>query len=206
MTHLLRATLAVAIVAGIACSSAPPPVAFSDAWPSRAGDYDAVNERWTRSAKLTRDYDKILEVHATFKSPAWRAAYVSRRAKTEKMTRAAANELAAKERATASEVYEVELIVATYRFEEDDLSRGERSMWRVALVDDEGNELRPIEIVKDRRPFEVVRAYFPNHTQQHTPYVARFPRNVDLLGGGSRKFKLVVGSARGGVELVWRAK
>ena len=57
--------------------------------------------------------------------------------------------------------YEIELMVTTWDRRENDLDRGKKSVWRVVLVDEQGNEIEPLEIVKDKRPSFTVRADFP---------------------------------------------
>jgi len=201
-----RARLALALVGlavGAACASSPGAVSFRDDWPESAPRYGDVVEQWTRSSRVLDNFDRVLDVHATFLSPAWRAAYVDERAKREMMGDEARAELANEQRAAMSELYEIELLVSTYLHRENDLHKGERSMWRVVLVDDRGNEVRPIAIERDRRKRSVIKTYFPHMTDFHTPYIARFPRTVDLLRRDARAFSLRIASARGGVELVW---
>jgi hypothetical protein len=207
----VRTATAIAVAASLliaACGSRSQsaPARFTDAWPAKPRAYETVTDEWTRSGRVIRGYDKVLQVTATFMSPEWRAAYVAKRSNVELMGREERETLTAQQRAAAEELYEVELLVATYRYEENELQKGEKSMWRIVLVDGEGNEVRPVEIKRDRRPFEVIRAYFPKAKSFHTPYIARFPRTLSLLGEGSRKFSLKMASARGGVELVWTAR
>ncbi|RMH44960.1 MAG: hypothetical protein D6689_01175 [Deltaproteobacteria bacterium] len=201
------ATIATAVLAlGAACGGATgdrAPAPFRTDWPASARPYDRVVREWTRSGHLVADFDKVLDVSATFLSPDWRAAYVDFTARRERLSADARARLAAAQRRADAEAYEVELFVATYRHEENDLQRGAKSTWRVVLVDAEGREIAPTEIRRDRRPFEVLRTIFPHARPHQVAYVARFPRAVDLLSG--RQFSLRIGSARGTVELVWTA-
>lgn len=204
MRTVVASALAVAFAA---CSSAQSsPARLSAEWPNATRSYPTVTDEWTRSGRVIQGFDKVLEVSATFLSPEWRAAYVAKRAKVELMGDEAREALAAEQRAASEQYYEVELLVSTYRHEENDLNRGDRSTWRVVLVDDEGNEVAPTEIKRDRRPREVIRAYFPAFELFHTPYIARFPRTVELLGPDARKLSLKIASVRGGLELVWTAR
>ena len=201
------AIAAVAVLAACGTSGQTAPVQnFSDQWPSRARPYDEVLQDWTRAGKIVHDFDRVLDVKATFMSPDWRAAYVRKRAEAELMGDVERARLTDEQKAADDAHYEVALFVATYRHEENELQKGEKSMWRIVLADDQGNEIRPVEIKRDRRPPEVIRAYFPDTTPRHIAYVARFPRSAELLGAGAGKFSLKMASARGGVELVWTAK
>src|SRR6185312_17127156 len=101
--------------------------------------------------------------------------------------------------------YEVELMVTTWDRRENDLDRGKRSVWRVVLVDEQGHEIEPLEIVKDKRPTFTVRAEFPALGDFATPYVARFPRTPAILGPSVHALKLRISGERGGVEVAWNA-
>jgi hypothetical protein len=59
------------------------------------------------------------------------------------------------------------------------------------------------EIKRDRRPRSEIAADFPAMGDFHEPYVARFPRTVNLLRPGAQRFSLKVTSSQVGVELVW---
>lgn len=206
----MRTLACIATVAALAAcgtSGQTAPVKnFSDQWPSHTRPYAVVVQEWTRAGQIVQDFDKVLDLKATFMSPDWRASYVRKRAELELMGKDDRAALAETQKAADNEHYEVMLFVATYRHEENELQKGERSMWRVVLTDDQGKEIRPVEIKRDRRPFEVIRAYFPHATPRDIAYVARFPRTAELLGSGASKFSLKMASARGGVELVWTAR
>lgn len=202
-----RAALALALaLAGAAgCTTTPPPVRLGEAWPERTGDFDAVSRTWTRTARLRGAYQQALEVHATFRSPEWRAAHASREAEIRKLGDAARAALIAAARTAAAGDYEVALVVTTYDRAENDLHRGDRSVWRLALVDDAGVETAPLKVVRDRRPADVLRAELPEVGDFATVYVASFPRTAAVLRDGARRVALKMWSAKGGVELVWAA-
>jgi hypothetical protein len=208
-----RAAITVATVAAAlsaACASAPPAVQLSDQWPARAGDYRDVSAKWTRHGRERTGpddrgnvMDQALDVVATFKSPEWRAAYVQYRAEHNKLPPSEVAALTAREKADDQQHYEVMLLVATYDPRLNDLQKGTRSVWRVALVDDTGAEIVASEIKRDRRPRSEIATDFPGLGDFHEPYVARFPRTVNLLRPGAHRFSLKVTSSQVGVELVW---
>jgi hypothetical protein len=205
----MRAAAAVAVLwaTAAACSAAAPrPVTLTEQWPESPRAYGEANRDWTRSADLHGGFDKLLEVAATFKSPEWRAAYVAERAKRERLPAEGHAELLASEQQEATDYYDVQLIVATYDERENDLQKGKRSVWRLALIDDQGRQVTPISIKRDRRPAEIVRAYFPAMNALAQAYIARFPKDAALLREGASKFTLRMSSARGAVELVWPAR
>jgi hypothetical protein len=171
-----------------------------------AEDYDATTQAWTARSELQDQYQEILELKAVFKSPQWRAAHASRDAYFRKLTGPARDARMAQARAEMAGPYEVELLVTTWDRRENDLDRGKKSVWRVVLVDEEGNEIEPIEIVKDKRPANTVRADFPSFGDFATAYIARFPRDKQLLGDNVKRLRLRMSSGRGGVELTWTAQ
>jgi hypothetical protein len=169
-----------------ACSSAPPPVQLSSEWPDRAGDYRDVTEAWTRHGNDRATGDDhitqlLIDVHATFKSPEWHAAHIAFLQKQHRLPPAEVAALTEKRRAELTGHYEVALMVATYDRRQNDLQKGARSTWRVALVDESGVEILADQILRDRRNRRVVAAEFPHIGDFHQAYIARFPRTIDLL-------------------------
>jgi hypothetical protein len=201
---LLALAVTFAIAVG-ACASAPPPVKLVEDWPAQAGNYDETTEAWTRKTSLRGQYQEVLELAATFKSPEWRAARAARDASYRRLEGAARDAFIGLAKADAAGPYEIELMVTTWDRRENDLDRGDRSVWRVVLVDEKGNEIPPLEIIKDRRPAFTVRADFPALGDFATPYIARFPRTTPLLGPGVKSLRLRLFGVRGGDEVVWNA-
>jgi hypothetical protein len=193
------------LLALVACGSAPPKVKLTEDWPARVGSYDAVTSEWTRTTTLRGAFQEVLELSATFKSPAWRASHAEREAEHRGLTGEAKDERLAQAQAEMAGPYEVELMVTTWDRRENDLDRGKKSVWHVVLVDQSGREIEPLEIVKDKRPQWVVRAEFAAFGDFAVPYIARFPRTTPLLGPNVRKLGLRMSSERGGVELTWDA-
>ena len=197
------AALALALVALAACGPPAPPVRTTGEWPTELGDYRAVTVAWTRRAVLRGQYQEVLELVATFKSPDWRAAHAAREADYRGLNSDARAQRMAQAKADWEGPYEVQMMVTTWDRRENDLDKGKRSVWHVVLVDDAGNEIEPLEIVKDKRPAFTVRAEFPGLGDFATAYVARFPRTTPLFGRDIRAVRLRMSSERGGVELVW---
>jgi hypothetical protein len=197
-------SIIVAIMMLGACSSAPP-VRLDETWPKTVPDYADTTTAWTRRTVLRGDFQETLDLRATFKSPDWRAAHADRDALHRGLTGAARDQLLSQAQADMAGPYEFELLVTTWDRRENDLDRGTKSVWHVVLVDDDGHEIAPIEIVKDRRPVYTMRAEFPAFGDFATAYVARFPRTTPVLGPSVHSLRLRMSSERGGVELVWAA-
>ena len=203
----MRAWFALALAAAaIGCGSRRGPVDISGCWPTTAEDYDKTTDRWTREGMTRDQYQEILELAATFKSPEWRAAYASRDAYFRGLQGPARDARMAQAQAEMAGPYEVELMVTTWDRRENDLDRGKKSIWRVVLMDEQGNEIEPLEIVKDKRPAFTIRTDFPALGDFATAYVVRFPRDKVLLAPNAQRLRLHMSSVRGFVTLDWLAK
>ena len=197
------AALAIALAA---CTPPVHHVALTETWPTRVEPFEDVTAAWTSVARMRNGYEESLTLQATFKSSEWRAARLARDVGFAKMGEAAASEMVAKEQAALADHYEVELLVTTWERRENDLDRGERSVWRVSLVDEDGTEIPAAEIARDKRPREILLADYPEFGDFAIAYVAKFPRKTDLFRNGTRRIRLHMWSPRGGVELAWLAQ
>jgi hypothetical protein len=202
---MMRAAALLTIVC-TACAVASPPVRLTEDWPTAARDYEDVVREWTRKAELHANYQEVCELFATFKSPEWRAAHAEHDAEIRGLAGDARTQRIAQSRADAAGPYEIQLMVTTWDRRENDLDRGKKSVWRVALIDEKGQEIEPLEIVKDRRPALVVRAEFPMLGEFAVSYVARFPRTAALLGPSAKQVRLRMSSTRGGLEVRWQGQ
>jgi len=160
--------------------------------------YERVTNDWTRKTTLQTPYQQVLQVVAVYKSAEWRTAHAEKDAHDRGLTGAARDQTLAQARADAAGPLEIELLVTTWDRRENDLDRGKRSSWRVRLLDPSGTEIEPMEILKDKRPLNVVRSEFPAMTDFATAYVVRFPRPAQPV-----PLRLRVSSERGGVEVAW---
>ncbi len=198
---MIARALALTVALGLgACARPPGPVDLSGTWPAQVDDYAAANQAWTRRATLRADFSLTLEVYATFHAPPWHAARAAREARlrggpTEAITTAA--------RAAADGDLEFALVVTTHDRAENDLDRGDRSVWRLALVDAAGVEVAPTEIVRDKRPDAVLRSELPAFGDFAVAYRVRFPRSPSLIGPGVRQLTLKMWSNAGAVALRW---
>ncbi|MBV8761894.1 MAG: hypothetical protein JO257_31665 [Deltaproteobacteria bacterium] len=198
-----RAVLAVLLAA---CTPKPADVRLTEDWPAHAStDYDMVTFNWTRTAVMRGQYQEVLDLAATFKSPEWRAAHAARDADHRGLTGEERDKRLAQAQAEMAGPYEVELMVTTWDRRENDLDRGKKSVWHVVLVDEAGREIEPLEIVKDKRPTFTVRSEFPALGDFAQPYIARFPRTPPILGPSVHSIRLRVSGERGGVEVAWNA-
>jgi hypothetical protein len=198
-----RALVAVVLVA---CGASPPPIHLTDEWPACGGDYEATTQAWTRRDTLRGQYQEVLELAATFKSPAWRAAHAARVSQQRGLPADQRDALCKQAEADMKGPFEIELMVTTWDRRENDLDRMKagKSVWHVVLVDDHDKEIEPLEIVKDKRPTFTVRAEFPAFGDFAVAYIARFAPDSGVLGPNVRALRLRMSSERGGVELMWK--
>ncbi len=202
------AVLGLVVVLLGACGASITRKPLTDDFPATApdaDDYFDITDDWTRKATLRGQYQEVLELAATLKSPEWRAAHAARDAEHRGLVGAAREQRIAQARAEAAGPYEFQLMVTTWDRRENDFDRGKKSTWRVMLLDANGNEIEPLEIIKDRRPAFVVRTEFPAFGDFAQPYILRFPREAGVLGPSVRQVRLRVSSERGGVEVRWDA-
>jgi hypothetical protein len=201
---MMRALLLIALCA---CGASAPKVPLTDTWPTKApDDYDDATETWTRKASLRGQYQEVLELAATFKAPEWRLARAIRDADNRDLQGPQRDEFLAQAQAEAAGPYEIELMVTTWDRRENDLDRGKKSVWGVVLIDQNGTQIEPLEIVKDKRPAFTVRADFPALGDFATAYVARFPRTTPVLGDNVKKVRLRLYGVRGSVEVAWESE
>lgn len=199
----MRSLAVLAFVLG--CGGATQ-VRLDEGWPVQAPDYEDTTSAWTRHTTMRGEFQEAASLDAVFKSPDWRAAHAARDAEHRGLTGPARDAVLAQAQADMAGPYEVELIFTTWDRKENDLDRGKRSVWRVVLVDEQGQEIAPIEIVKDKRPVYVLRAEFPSFGDFATAYVARFPRTTPVLGASVRALRLRMSNERGGLEVAWAAR
>ncbi len=202
------ATLALLAILGLsACFRQPKPVKFTESWPSQTLPYEESVDNWTRRGVLRASYadqgSQLLELYATFLSTEWRAAYSDRQAELQKFSAKSRQEFEEQQRQQSKAHHQVELIISTYHPKHNDLHR-DRSIWRVVLVDEQGNEILAQSIEKDRRPRQLIAAEFNKLGDFSEAYIATFPHDPKLLAG--KKFSLRISCSLGTVEVEWLAE
>jgi hypothetical protein len=193
--------LCIAVLALVACGG-PPAVSLDPGWPEQPRAYGQATAAWTRHEALRHHFIVLIDVHATYKAPEWRAAFVERQSKALDLSADARAALESEQKQAAATAHE--FVVALTAFDNTGQSLHDRddSPWDLVLVDDRGRTFEPLSVDRERGNDEVVRTLYPYIDEFDSVYVVRFPPEAALLGGD--RFTLRLASARGRVDLTWR--
>jgi hypothetical protein len=202
MRHALLPVLAALLVG---CAK-PPPRAPLGNWPETAPGWKQAQREYTRAGNDSRYWNEIVNVVAVLKTPRYRAAYVAEWQRRTAAGTEGVAKLTDSERQAADTTWTVHFFMATSNPQWNDLTKKDRSIWRLTLVGDDGREVVPSSIVADRRPGDEIRSWYPTPGPFHKAYVVTFPKKTadghDLLGT-QKKLTLRLGSGIANVALVW---
>ena len=203
----MRYVLALCLLVGCGAGQKPQIRLTEQCNVQPAGDYEDVTEVWTRNASFRDAYQETASVNVTFHSPDWRVARAARDADNRKLEGEQRNAFMQQACADAAGDLEFMVLLVTWDRNENDLDRGARSVWTVRLLDERGTEIPYREIIKDRRPFQAVRADYPKYGNFAKAYVVRFPRPAaeepQILGPNVKKLRVVLSQPRGTLEATW---
>jgi hypothetical protein len=161
-------------------------------------------ENWSREARIHRGLEVELILSATFKSRAFRRAYTREYAAAYKLD-AAEKERFMEAQMRAADL-DCEFLVAAFFPQEDwdDFDDGQ-SMWRIRLINDAGERIRPSEIRRIKEKGALMTHFFPYITPWKSVYVVRFPPMSPEKNGqqGADKITLEVASVLGSTQLEW---
>lgn len=183
----------------VGCASRPG-IVLNESWETSPRGYQDETQAWTRQDKVFHYPLEVLNVRATYKSPVWRNAYVNWTAKLRGFDEENRQKLLAAEKADAVKFREFHFLVTTHERRENDLSKGKRSIWTLTLQDKTGKQFNPVSVERDRRPYDVIKAEFPETIDYDRAYIVRFPPEAQLDG----EFLVHMGSARGLATLKWK--
>lgn len=204
-----RLTGALGLAVGLAVSCAPPRVDFREVQRSyQPGDYAKVLKRWSREQGLHKGVYSIVHLGATFKSWDFRQAYVALYAERYALAPAERRTLLQQQRTQDRDALEFFVSLAPSSPRWADLDK-ERSIWHLALLNDQGIEVHPLTVERQQRADLEVRMFFPYHTPFAEAFLVRFPRRSakgkPLVTPRTRRLILRLAGAPGHVELKWLA-
>jgi hypothetical protein len=215
----MRASLLVALSLSVAlglpaCKPSPPAVDLSGTWPQPAPAYSATTSAWTRSASVrksvTGGLDHVFSVQATAMSSEWRAAYVAEQRRRLSLSDEEVAELTTKHQDEAAKTWQFELLLTTDNRRWNDLGKWPRSMWRVALVTDDGRTILPETVKPDKRQEAEIASWFPGMAPYVKAYVVTFSKvgadGQPVVADGGKSLRLEFGGALGTAAMVWQAR
>ena len=205
-----RATMAgCAALLAVGCGAGSPRLSLapSDTPPSHE-DYDKIRKRWTRGARILKQLDTTLRVHATFLTPEFNAAYHARSVhmfglsyhKREKLKRELSEQW--------SKAYAFIVASATLKHDWNDFDRKD-SIWNITLANDRGEQVDATEI--RRQPINAtLKELFPYVGHFHQAYRLHFPKTLPsgrpLANRETRHLALRIAGPLGRSDLTWRLR
>lgn len=201
-----RALLGLVLSFG-ACAQPPIVSLAPPAQPLTAKDYSKQINRWTRTGVVQRDVDTDLIAQATLQAPEFRSAYVAKHLEVFRI----GAERAPLERdrllAEVADVWEFHVESSAHRFEFNELSI-KKQVWRVALLDDAGHEVLPLEIKPDRPRRTIEPLLYPYVDDFSKGWRIRFPKQradgEPLVNDRTKSITLRFAGPPGSTDLVWK--
>jgi hypothetical protein len=191
---------------------AGPPICVSLDPPARqlrADQYFDELKRWTRHGHLQDEFDAALDIDATFRAPQFRAAYAEKWIAVFRIGPVDAARTRDELMAEGADTWEFHAEIATHRYEVNDLT-SQKSIWRVTLVDDQGHEVTPREVLLSKARREVEAEFYPYAGLFSRGWRIRFPRTLasgePLVTPETKTLTLRIAGPQGSVDLLWVLK
>jgi hypothetical protein len=202
--------LSAAILLGLLASACSTPKVQLSEGPREyvATDYETVLKSWTRNKQFTNVnvMDNVLTVTATYESWDFRWAYVVRYAEDYRLTVDQRHSLLERSLSEARDGHQFYVSLYAQKYKWNDITAKEPA-WIVRLIDDEGTETAPSEIVSIRKPGAIELTYFPYTTPWRSAFRVSFPRvradGRPTIASAARWFGLRFAGAQGNEELIW---
>ena len=189
------------------CATTPMKVSLAEpSPPPTSKDYVDELKRWTRHAHLRSDFDQALDVDATFRSPEFREAYAAKYIDIYKVGDEHKARVRGEILSDGADTFEFHVETATHDYALNDLTTA-KSIWRVTLVDDQGHEVTPKQVLalRERRALDV--EFYPYSGVFSRGWTVRFPRTradgTPLVGSDTRALTMRFAGPQGSVDLVW---
>lgn len=168
--------------------------------------HDTLNQ-WTRGKKVYVEFETRLYLYATYKSMAFRRAYVQEYAARYQLDDEYKRVLMDREREAFDKYNEFFLAAYTPLKEWNDFDSDD-SVWRLYLDDDAGRRLVPVQVEKVDTKDPLIREFFPYLDYWSSGYIVRFPKYADngsgpIPGGDTRFLSLVATGIKGTGSLKW---
>jgi hypothetical protein len=174
-----------------------------------ASQYVDQLKRWTRHGHLQDEFDAALDVDATLRAPEFRAAYAEKWIAVFRIGPVDAARTRDELMAEGADTFEFHAELATHRYELNDLT-SMKSVWRLTLIDDQGREVTPREVVLTKARRELEMEFYPYAGLFTRGWRIRFPRTLPsgqpLVTAETKSLTLRIAGPQGSVDLVWMLK
>jgi hypothetical protein len=199
--------LAWCALVALGCGGAPARVSLNE--PTQAPvrkDYGKLLKRWTRHGHVITDFDEALDVNATLRAPEFRSAYAVKYITDYKIVPESRERVRGEIMSDGADSYEFHVETQTHDYDINDLTSS-KTVWRITLINDQGHELHPREVLPDRVKREVDTEFYPYATIFSRGWRIRFPRagadGTPLVGSDTKTLTLRFAGPVGVVDLVW---
>lgn len=171
-------------------------------------DYESVLRHWTRNGELIvmNELDNVLNVTSTYESWDFRWAYVIRYASDYRLTVSQRQALLERSLGETREHHQFYLALYAKNHKWADLA-SESTAWIVRLVDEQGTETAPSEIIPIARPGAIELTYYPYTSPWRRAFRVKFPKinaaGQSTISANAKWFGLRFAGAQGHQELRW---
>ena len=169
--------------------------------------YEDVCDKWSREARVHHGFEAEYIVVGTYKSKAFRRAYVDEYAEAYKLNPEEKGQLLKDQfrEADVHHEFQLALFVPEKKWEEIDKPE---SMWKLYLSNDSGDRVEPSEIQRVKQRDADTYHFFSYVTPWKTVYVVRFPytvvgTNSPLVDEKTKSLTLVITSVLGTAQMEW---
>ena len=177
------------------------------AQPLTAADYWKQINRWTRTGVVRSDFDSDLIIYATLHAAEFRSAFIAKNLDVFRVGSEQAPVERTRLQTEVADVWEFHVESATHRFEFNELGL-KKMVWRIALVDDAGHEVSPIEVRPDRPRRSLEPMLYPYANDFSRGWRIRFAKTrldgTPLVNDQTKSLTLRFAGPPGSTDLVWQ--
>ena len=161
-------------------------------------------DRWHRKAMLYHGVEVTMQLDVVYKGADFRRAYMTEYIRRLGIEQPRAAHLMERELSKTEQYTELILVAATPVDEWNDLD-SPNSIWRLYLVDEDGEKVEPVKIERLEKS-AYIREFFPFVDEWSVVYRVVFPRLTPrghTIGEGSEYIRLDVAGIKGSSSVMW---
>jgi len=169
--------------------------------------YRDAFDAWTQEDRIYHGLSTKLISKVTFKSAAFRKAYAAEYARLYKIEGPEYDKLVEDQQKAATDYHDFVIAAYVPEIKWDDFSK-EKSMWKIYITRDDGEQIPPLEIRKLKKKDPIHDYFYPYETTWKSIYHVRFPTldpktGSRLMDDPYNSLTLVMTSVIGSVEFKW---